>query len=114
MMKMGSVAVQFRRPCLHSGEPDGSQSVSHFSGREILVLLAAEQLLDEKVVDHHSDKSAGCQQGVGFAKCSFADAAANVAGERFEIVCNKRLKEALRKFVVLKSREPEQAGQLTV
>ena len=100
--------------CLHAGHPDSSQRVGHFVRIEFLVLLAAEELLDQKVVGHHAQKASRRYQRISPAKNTEPYPLANVAGEGFIVVGDEGPKEARGELMFLERREPEQAGKLTV
>src|SRR5262249_14096199 len=99
---------------LHAGQPDSRQRVGNFFMVKLLVLLTAEELLDQEVIGHHAQKTARRHQGVSLAKNAEPDAPTNVAGKSFVVVGDEGAKEARRELVVFKRGEPEQACKLAV
>src|SRR5437879_5109116 len=70
---------------LHPREPDGCQSSRNLFRIKFLVFLRPEQLLDQEMIDHHSQEAPGREEKLNIAKCSLTNALLNVIRQRFVI-----------------------------
>src|SRR5262249_1692821 len=114
VMTVRAVDTFFPGRSLHAGQPNTCQRVGDFFRIKLLVLLAAEELLDQEVIGHHAQKTTRRHQGISLAKNAEPHAPANVAGESLVVVGDEAAKEACGELMVFKRREPEQAGELAV
>lgn len=99
---------------LHALKPDVRQCPA--DAFRVCCLMAArpEKFLDQKVVKDHADKASGREQRIGAPEGAFANAAADVAGQRFVVPRHVSAKEAPRQAMILERREEQEASERTV
>src|SRR5438045_7372663 len=114
MISVTTVGSGSRDRSLHSSQPDSGQGCRDLLRIELLVFFPTEKLLNQKVIYHHAEEPASCQQWVHFAKFSLTNTLANVAAKSLVVIRHKGPEETFGKRVVFESCEPQQPGHLRV
>src|SRR5712692_8340768 len=101
-------------PRAHALHPNLRQRAANTVRVKLLVTPAAEQLLNEEVVDHHTEKHARRQQRVDTPKLARADALPDVLGQGLVIAGHMRAEKTVGKPVVIERAEEQQARERSV